>query len=104
MRARTAKKKAADGSFVTRPIENGTHGEELIESKLTMENVAAGETVGSLEILGGNDLDAFDKACEIGFEGIIAKRVDAPYRSGRVRMTVAPSSRRQRSQFPSLSL
>jgi bifunctional non-homologous end joining protein LigD len=27
----------------------------------------------------------FDKACEIGFEGIIAKRVDAPYRSGRGR-------------------
>src|SRR2546425_5269939 len=65
MRARTAKKKAANGSFVTRPIENWTHGEELIESKLTMENVAAGETVGSLEILGGNDLDAFDQAWEI---------------------------------------
>src|SRR2546422_541923 len=65
MRARTAKKEAANGSFVTRPIENWTHGEELIESKLTMENVAAGETVGSLEILGGNDLDAFDQAWEI---------------------------------------
>src|SRR5438093_13401469 len=80
MRARTAKKKAADGSFVTRPIENGTHGEELIESKLTMENVAAGETVGSLEILGGNDLDAFDKACEIrGVRGERSTEIGAKF-------------------------
>src|SRR6266540_3563929 len=33
----------------------------------------------------GQGSQVFDKACEIGFEGIIAKRADAPYRSGRGR-------------------
>src|SRR5258708_3086392 len=31
MRAGAAKKKTADGRFVTRPIENGTHSEKLID-------------------------------------------------------------------------
>ena len=66
MRAGAAKKKAADGRFVTRPIQNGAHGEELIESELAVKNVAAGEAVGSFEILGGDDLDAFNQAGKIG--------------------------------------
>src|ERR1700686_3356918 len=56
MRAGAAKKKAADGRFVARPIENGTHGEKLIECELAMENVAAGEAVGSFEIKWRDDL------------------------------------------------
>src|SRR5690242_19832586 len=65
MRARAAKKEATDGRFVARPIENGTHSEKLIEGKLAMENVAAGETVGGFEIFGRDDLDAFDQAGKI---------------------------------------
>src|SRR5258708_7520560 len=65
MRARPAEEKAADGSLVAGPIENWTHSEELIESKLAMENVAAGEAVRGFEVLGRDDLDTFDKAGEI---------------------------------------
>src|SRR5437879_13103567 len=43
MRAGAAEKKAADRSFVARSIENGTHGEELIESDVAVEEVAEGE-------------------------------------------------------------
>src|SRR2546429_4492871 len=66
MRAGAAKKKAADRRFVARPIENGTHGEKLIECELAVKNVAAGEAVGGFEILGGDDLDAFNQAGKIG--------------------------------------
>src|SRR5229473_6504077 len=65
MRAGTAEEKATDGCFVARPIEDGTHGEELVESKLAMENVAASKTIRGFEILGSDDLDAFDQAGEI---------------------------------------
>src|SRR5256885_4821479 len=40
-----------------RSIENGTHGEKLIECELAVKNVAAGEAVEAFEILGGDDLD-----------------------------------------------
>src|SRR5712692_8643132 len=60
-----AEKKATDGRFVSRPIENGTHREQLIESKLTVENVAPGEAIGCFEVLGSDDLDAFDEARQI---------------------------------------
>src|SRR6266853_2570526 len=56
MRAGAAKKKAADGRFVTRPIQNRAHGEELIESEFAVKNVAAGEAVGSFEIKRRDDL------------------------------------------------
>src|SRR5947207_12089931 len=65
MRAGAAKKQAADGCFIARPIENGTHGEKLVERKLAVENVAAGETVRGFQILGRDDLHAFDQAGEI---------------------------------------
>src|SRR5258708_6688368 len=66
MRAGAAKKKAADRRFVPRPIENGAHGEKLIERELAMKNVAACETVGCFEILGSDDLNPFDEAGKIG--------------------------------------
>src|SRR5580704_11548101 len=65
VRAGTAEEEATDGGFVARPIEDGAHGEELIEGKFAVENVAAGETVGGFEILGRDDLDAFDEARKI---------------------------------------
>src|SRR5438552_15059774 len=65
MRARAAKKEATDGRFVARPIKNGTHGKELIEGKLAVENVAAGEAVRGFQILGRDDLHAFDQTGEI---------------------------------------
>lgn len=57
---------AADGGFVARPIEDGTHREELVESEFAVENVAAGETVDGFEVERSNDLHVFDEAGEIG--------------------------------------
>src|SRR6266851_8811109 len=74
MRAGTAEEKATDGCFVARPVEDGTHGEELVESKLAMENVAAGETVGRFKVLRRDDLDAFDEAWKI--RGVRGKRAN----------------------------
>ena len=75
MRAGAAEKKAADRRFVARPIENGPHGEKLIERKLAVKNVAASETVRCLEILGRDDLDAFDNPRQIrsvGRKGLVS--------------------------------
>src|SRR5258706_1793996 len=89
MRAGAAKKKAADGRFVARPIENGTHGEKLIECELAMKNVAAGEAVGSFEIKRRDDLHVFDEIGQIrrvsgqGFDNgvsqVEAARVPVPF-------------------------
>src|SRR6266446_5010299 len=89
MRAGAAEKKAADRSFVARPIENGTHGEELIESEFAVENVAAGEAVAGFQILGRDDLNAFDQAGKIrgvsserfddGVAQVVASRVPVPF-------------------------
>src|SRR6266480_2126853 len=75
MGAGTAEKKATDGCLVACPIENRAHGEKLIECELAVENVAAGKTVGCFEILGRDDLDAFDQAGKIrdvGGENVLA--------------------------------
>ena len=61
MRAGTAKKKASNGRFVARPIENRAHGEKLIERKFAMKNVTAGEAVGDFEIFRGDDLHGLDE-------------------------------------------
>src|SRR5258706_7152651 len=89
MRAGAARKKAADGRFVARPIENGTHGEKLIECELAMKNVAAGEAVGSFEIKRRDDLHVFDEIGQIrrvsgqGFDNgvsqVEAARVPVPF-------------------------
>src|ERR1700747_1714209 len=65
MRTGAAEEESANGSFVTSPIEDGPHGEELVERKFTVENVAAGETVRRLEILRRDDLHAFNEAWKI---------------------------------------
>jgi hypothetical protein len=66
MRAGAAEKQAADGRFVAGPIEDRPHGEKLIERQLAVEDVAAGEAVGCFEILGRDDLDAFDEGGKMG--------------------------------------
>src|SRR5258708_37532562 len=50
MRAGAAEKKAANGRAVARPFEQRAHGEKLVEREFTVENVAAGEAVGLLEV------------------------------------------------------
>src|SRR5580698_2208287 len=66
MRAGAAEEKSANRSFVTRPIENGAHGEELIESEFAVEDVATGETVNSFEIARRDDLHRFNDLIEVG--------------------------------------
>src|SRR5258708_40207628 len=65
MRAGAAEKKAANGRLVARPIENGAHGEELIEREFAVKNVAAGEPVGSFEILRSDDLHGIDEIGQV---------------------------------------
>src|SRR5271155_163087 len=66
MRAGAAEIKSTDRRFVARPIENGAHGEELIERELAMENLSAGETVNGFQIVRSDDLHVFDEAGKIG--------------------------------------
>src|SRR5712664_1896178 len=89
MRAGAAEKKAADGRFVARPIENGAHGEKLIEREFAVKNVASSETVGCFEIFGRDDLHVFDEIGQVrrvsgeslddGVPQVIAARVPVPF-------------------------
>src|SRR5713101_8945030 len=75
MRAGAAEKKAANGSLVARPIENGAHGEELIEREFAVKNVPAGEAVGGFEIFRRDDLHGFDEIRQVrhvGGEDVLA--------------------------------
>src|SRR5258707_4290238 len=65
MRAGTAEIKPTNRRFVTRPIENRPHGEELIERKLGVENVAAGKAINSFQIQRRDYLNGFDEARKI---------------------------------------
>ncbi len=66
MRAGAAEEKAADGRFVASPIENGAHGEKLVEGEFAMENVAAGEAVDRFEVERSDDLHVLHEAGKIG--------------------------------------
>src|SRR6266436_818062 len=89
MGAGAAKEEASDGSFVARPIENGAHGEELIESEFAVENVTAGEAVGGFQIKRRDDLHGFDEIGQIrrvcsesfgdGVAQVVAARVPVPF-------------------------
>src|ERR1700691_4630612 len=65
MRSVAAQIKVLNGCSIARPVEQRTHGEELIERELTVEDMAAGKAVGFFEILGGDDLVAQDDLREI---------------------------------------
>jgi bifunctional non-homologous end joining protein LigD len=43
---------------------------------------------GSSEPITGDGPIIFEHACKLGLEGIVSKRIDAPYRSGRVKTWV----------------
>ena len=66
MRAGAAEEESANRSFVARPIEDGAHGEELIEREFAVEDVAAGESVDGFEIARRDDLHRFDDLVEVG--------------------------------------
>src|SRR5262249_14244418 len=59
--SRPTQKQVADGSAIARPVKQRPHGEELVKGEVTMEDVATGETVSVLQILGRDDLSVFDK-------------------------------------------
>src|SRR5215813_7430682 len=65
MRAAAAEIKTADRRQVARPVEHGTHREQLIESQLAMIDVAAGHAVNRFEVLWRDDLHALNEAWEI---------------------------------------
>src|SRR5690348_1477886 len=74
MRAGAAEKKATDGRFVAGPIEDRTHGEELIQGEFAVKDVAAGESVAGFEVVRSDDLHVFDEAREIG--GVLSQSFD----------------------------
>src|ERR1039458_2172892 len=60
MRAVSTQEQAIDWRFVARPVEQRAHGEELIESEFSVEDVASSEAVCFLEVFGRDDLVAED--------------------------------------------
>ena len=56
MRARAAEVEAAHGRAVLRPVEERAHREELVERRLAVEDVAARQAEGLLEVDGRQDL------------------------------------------------
>src|SRR6266851_7562785 len=69
-----AEEEVADRRFVAGPVEDGAHGEELVEGEFAVKDVAAGEAVGGFEVLRRDDLDAFDEAWKI--RGVRGKRAN----------------------------
>jgi ATP-dependent DNA ligase len=45
-------------------------------------NPAIEDQVGAVEHAEGDSDELFQAACNLGLEGIVSKRVDAPYRTG----------------------
>src|SRR5919197_2919275 len=61
-------------------------GRPLSERRAELERIVTpGGAVALSEVLDGPSRAAYERACSEGWEGIIAKRADAPYRSGRSR-------------------
>src|ERR1039458_2070500 len=60
MRAVSTQEQAIDWRFVARPVEQRAHGEELIESEFSVEDLASSEAVRFLEVFGRDDLVAED--------------------------------------------
>ena len=56
---------------------------ELQERRQILENLVTNDgTLRLSEEIGGNGEGLLEKGCQLGLEGIIAKRRDGPYRSG----------------------
>ena len=55
MGAGAAEEKAADGRVVAGPADERAHSEKLVEGEFAMGDVAAGQTVGLLEIQRSDD-------------------------------------------------
>ena len=66
MRAGTAEIQASNGCSVARPFQQRPRHEALIESQLGVEDVAAGQTIGALEIQRRDDLTRDDRGLEPG--------------------------------------
>src|SRR5580698_5945840 len=65
MSAGAAEEESANRSFIPRPIQNRTHGEELIEREFAVEDVPAGEAVDRFEIARRDDLHRLDDLIEV---------------------------------------
>jgi len=57
----------------------------LSERKRVLKSIPLSGTLRRTEVLRGDAAELLDNACEAGWEGLIAKREDAPYRAGRAR-------------------
>src|SRR5947199_10376514 len=66
MSPRSAQIKILDGSSITSPIEQWPHGEELIESQLSVKNVSSGKAVSIFQILRCDNLMGQNQLRQIG--------------------------------------
>ena len=71
--------------------------EPLVDRKATLKSLLKGHPPGIafVEHIEGDGATVFRHACKLGCEGIVSKRVDSPYRSGRTRdwiKTKAPAA------------
>jgi bifunctional non-homologous end joining protein LigD len=58
-------------------------GRPLVWRKARLAEMLEGDVLRPVEHLDGDDGDAFRHACRMGLEGIVSKRRDGRYRSGR---------------------
>ena len=74
MGARSAEKQILDWGAVTRPIEHRAHGEQLIERKFAVKDVAAAKSIGFIEVKRRDDLAMQDFVWQI--RGVLSHGVD----------------------------
>src|SRR5207249_5876830 len=75
MRPRTTEIEVANGGAIARPAGHRAEAEELVQAQLTMENVAAGETILPLHVQRRDNLAMHDSRADI--RGIGHQRVEA---------------------------
>src|ERR1700691_2281631 len=74
VRPRTAHVQILNGRAISRPIQQWTHGEKLVECQFSMKNVAAGQSVRVFQILRGDDLVRQNEFRKLG--SVLRQRFD----------------------------
>src|SRR5688572_25092897 len=91
MRTRAAEKQSVDRRAVLRPAKDRPHGEELIERRLTVIDLSAGQSIRPLEIHRREDLCGLDGCTNA--RGVLLERAQDGRRQFAARVVPTPSSR-----------
>src|SRR6476661_585228 len=74
MSSRTAEVQIIDGRAIARPIQQRTHGEELVQRQFSVEYVPSGEAVSFFQILRCDDLVSQNQLGQV--RRILSERLD----------------------------